>query len=195
MLKPQHLFAALLFFLFIYLFGYHSLVKYLRKDTIIIDTVEKKSDIPAPAITVAPHWKEGIDPFIDPNHTCWWMEDVYNCLEETSTYPISDIIINLSAFNWTARFEPHRSVLFTLSSATRKLSTKVSEDLLVLVKPETFPPLFPGDDDVTPHPDFLPSFYLHDPRYFAFSANPRLVTKDETFSLYSSLKLKHYFCK
>ena len=180
MLKPQHLFAALLFFLFIYLFGYHSLVKYLRKDTIIIDTVEKKSDIPAPAITVAPHWKEDIDPFIDPNHTCWLREDVYNCLEETSTYPISDIIINLSAFNWTARFEPHRSVLFTLSSATRKLSTKVSEDLLVLVKPETFPPLFPGDDDVTPHPDFLPSFYLHDPRYFAFSANPRLVTCDET---------------
>ena len=173
MLKPQHLFAALLFFLFIYLFGYHSLVKYLRKDTIAIETVEKMLDIPAPAITVVPHWKNESDPFNEINNTCWWLEDVYDCLIETYTYPLNDIIVNSSSFNWTSRFEPHRSLLFTLNTASQTLSTstKVSEALLVLVKEETFPTMYEFPD-----PDNLPSFYLHDPRYFTYSTNPRLMT-------------------
>ena len=175
MLKPQHLFAALLFFLFIYLFGYHSLVKYLRKDTIAIETVEKMLDIPAPAITVVPHWKNESDPFNEINNTCWWLEDVYDCLIETYTYPLNDIIVNSSSFNWTSRFEPYRSLLFTLIPASQKLSTDVDEALMVLVKAETFPAYY-SDGYVYPDPEYLPSFYLHDSKYFTFSTNPRLMT-------------------
>ena len=179
MLKPQHIFGAVLFFLFIYLFGYHSFCKYLRKDTIIIETVEKMSEIPAPAITVVPQWKNSADPF---NETaCWLVEDVYGCLEETYTYPLNELIFHSSTFNSTARFEPLGALLFTLSSASRKLSSNVSDALMVLVKQETFPTMSSGGIDY-PDPDYLPSFVLHDSRYFIYSANPRLIW------------LKHDFC-
>ena len=137
------------------------------------------SDIPAPAITVVPQWKNTTDPFNET--TCLGVEDVYDCLEETYTYPINELIIDSSAFNSTARFEPYRSVLFTLSSASRKLSSKVSDALMVLVKQETFPTIS-SDGYEFPDPDYLPSFYLHDPRYFTYSANPRLMTNDVTHS-------------
>ena len=98
MLKLQHLFAVTLFFLFIYLFGYPSICKYLNRDTIVIQTVEKTSDIPAPAITVVPHWRDNLDLFLDPNNSCWF-EDVYDCIEEKYTYPLNEIIYNSTAFN------------------------------------------------------------------------------------------------
>ena len=177
MLKPQHLFAATLFFLFIYLFGYESFCKYLRRNTIVIETVEKISDIPAPAITVVPDWKYNLQaevplsPFEDPNNTCWF-EDVYDCLESKYTYPLNEIIVNTSAFNWTSRFEPLQSVLFTLNSASRTLSTKVSEALSVEVVYETWPKIIFNDQEY-PDSDYFPKFYLHDERYFAYTTNPR----------------------
>ena len=172
MLKPQHIFGAVLFLLFIYLFGYHSFCKYLRKNTIVIETVEKMSDIPAPAITVVPYWKNRSDPFNET--TCWGLEDIYGCLEETYSYPLNELI-DTSAFNWTSRFEPYRALLFTLIPASQKLSTDVDEALMVLVKAETFPAYY-SDGYVYPDPEYLPSFYLHDSKYFTFSTNPRLMT-------------------
>ena len=177
MLKPQQLFAATLFFLFIYLFGYGSFCKYLRRHTIVIETVEKISDIPAPAITVVPYWRNYTNPFAaDSNNTCWFEEDVYECLEATYTYSLNEILENTTAFNWTSRFEPHRSVLFTLNSASRTLSTKVSEALPVRVVFETWPLIRVTEDFWWPDPDILPSFYLHDERYFVYTANPRLLS-------------------
>ena len=59
MLKLQHIFGLILFFLFVYLFGYGSFCKYIRRNTIVIKTVKKTSDIPAPAITLVPKmWKD-----------------------------------------------------------------------------------------------------------------------------------------
>ena len=172
MLKPQHIFGAVLFLVFIYLFGYHSFCKYLRKNTIVIETVEKTSDIPVPAITVVPTWKNTTDPFNET--TCLGVEDFYGCLEETFSYPLSDLIYHSSAFNATERFEPMGSLLFTLNSASRKLSSKVSEALMVLVKQETFPTMSSGGIEYS-DPDYLPTFVLHDSRYFTYSANPRLM--------------------
>ena len=181
MLKPQHLFATTLFFLFIYLFGYDSFCKYLRGNTIVIETVEKTSDIPAPAITLVPYWKYDfqagfpIDPFLVPNNTCWY-EEVYECFEANYTYSLNELLVNTSAFNWTSRFEPLRSMLFTLNSAST-LSTKVSEALSVEVVFETWPLVNMTEDILWPDPDVLPSFYLHDERYFVYTKNPRLISQ------------------
>ena len=171
MLKFQHLFAVTLFCLFIYLFGYPSICKYLKRDTIVIQTVEKTLDIPAPAITVVPHWRDNFDPFLDPNNTCWF-EDVYDCIEETYTYPLNEIIKNSTAFNWTSRFELYRSLLFTLSSASRKLSSIVSEALIIV--PDLFHWSYTEDGIELQDTDSMPSYYLHDPRYFTYATNPWL---------------------
>ena len=174
MLKPQHLFAATLFFLFIYLFGYSSFSKYLRKDTIVIEKVKKTSNNPAPAITVVPYWKYKLDPFDDRNNSCWF-GDIYNCLEEKYTHPLKEILVNASAFNWTSRFEPFGSLLFTLTSGSPHLSSKVIEALMVLVKLDTWRTISLGGIDM-PDPEALPSFYLHDRRYFTYTTNPRFMS-------------------
>ena len=172
MLRPRHLFAATLFLLFIYLFGYHSICKYLTKNTIVIETVEKITDIPAPAITIVPFWKNNVDPYDDTNNTCWFEEDVYDCLQEKYTYPIDKIIHNSTHFNWTSRFEPLHSILYTLNSHSMKLSSKIEKALVIMIINDTWPP-FGGTP--YPDPDFLPSYCLHDPKYFTFSANPKYV--------------------
>ena len=184
MLEPQHFFGVILFFLFIYLFGYGSFCKFLRGDTIVIETIEKTSDIPAPAITVVPFWKdnlnlsvtENVTPFDDPNNTCWFLEDVYSCLVEKYTYPLDDIIENATDFNSTSRFEPSQSLLFTLNPGSRLLTSKVLESLLVLVKWDTWRSVSIGGITM-PDPDVLPSFYLHDPRYFTYTTNPRFMNE------------------
>ena len=181
MLRPQHLFAATLFFLFIYLFGYGSFCKFLRGDTIVIETVEKTSDIPTPAITVVPFWRDNLNssvteivtPFDDPNNTCWYLEDVYGCLVEKYTYPLDDIIEDATYFNSTSRFEPSRSLLFTLNSGSWQLSSKVFESLILSVKLDTWRSVYNISGITLPDPDLLPSFYLHDPRYFTYTTNPR----------------------
>ena len=173
-----------MFFLFIYLFGYGSFCKFLRGDTIVIETIEKTSDIPAPAVTVVPFWSdnlnlsvtENVTPFDDPNNTCWFLEDVYGCLVEKYTYPLDDIIENATDFNSTSRFEPSQSLLFTLNPGSRQLSSKVLESLLVLVKWDTWRSVSIGGITM-PDPDVLPSFYLHDPRYFTYTTNPRFMNE------------------
>ena len=117
---------------------------------------------------------ETSDPLIDPNNTCWFVEDVYGCLVEKYTYQINDIVENISAFNSTSRFEPSQSLLFTLTSGSPHLSSKVIEALLVLVKLDTWRTVSYGGME-WPDSDVLPSFYLHDPRYFAFTTNPRFM--------------------
>ena len=158
MLKFQHLFAVQWFYFF-------CLSIFLD-----IQTVEKTSDIPAPAITVVPHWRDNLDPFLDPNNTCWF-EDVYDCIEEKYTYPLNEIIHNSTAFNWTSRFELYRSLHFTLSSASRKLSSKVSEALIIALLPH-YLWSFTTDGIAFGDVDLIPSFYLHDPRYFSYTIKP-----------------------
>ena len=176
MLKPKNIFGIILFFLFIYLFGYGSFCKYIRRNTIVIKTVKKTSDIPAPAVTLVPNYWKGSNetsPFSFDINPCGLAENFYDCVVENFTFPINDIVVDSTSFNWTSRFEPSQSMLFTLNPSKIKLSSK--EALFIQQKKEPWP-IFatyqPGDVKVN-DPDFLPNVYLHDPKYFVFSTNPR----------------------
>ena len=169
MLKPKHFFAVILFFLFMYVFGYHSFCKYLRRSTIVIRTTESSQDIPAPAITVVPEWKDFENPFEDPYSPCWLDDNVYECLEENYTVAINDMIVNSTDYKWTKRFEPLHSLLFTLDPSSLKLSTNVSEAIFIEIKNDTWP-LIPFGDMMG---STIPWIKLHDPKYFTYTTNPR----------------------
>ena len=171
MFKSRQIFGITLFCLFIYLFGYGSICKYLRRSTIVIKTIEKNSNIQAPAITIVPFWKGELDPFLHyPINPCVIAENLYDCLEENFTFQIDEIVVNSTSFNWTSRFEPLRSMIFTLNSSDIKLSSK--QALFIEENKEPFSKI-PAGDFVVPDPQYLPRLYLHDPKYFAFSTNPK----------------------
>ena len=185
MVRLQHIFGIILFFLFVYLFGYGSFCKYIRRNTIVIKKVKKTSDIPAPAITLVPKmWKDesGRSPFSFQINPCRLAENLYDCVVENFTFPISDIVVNSTSFNWTSRFEPSQSMLFTLNPSKIKLSSK--DALFIQEKKEPWPILTTFYDGLEVNdPDALPNVYLHDPKYFVFSTNPRLSRK--LINLYS----------
>ena len=166
MFNSRRIFGIILFCLFIYLFGFSAICKYLRRSTIVIQTIEKTSDIQAPAITIVPFWK-GEGPVIYP---CEMADHLYDCLEENFTLPIEEIVVDSTSFNWTSRFEPSQSMLFTLNPSDIKLSSK--EALFIEECEESFPKL-PAGDLFIPDPQYLPRLYLHDPKYFVFSTNPK----------------------
>ena len=51
-----------------------------------------------------------MNPFGDTNNTCWFEEDVYECLEAKYTYSLNEILENTTAFNWTLALYPQKSV-------------------------------------------------------------------------------------
>ena len=165
------MFGIILFCLFIYLFGYGSLCKYLQRNTIVIKTIEKNSKIQAPAITIVPIWKGIGSPLDDyPINPCELADNLYDCLKENYTFSINEIVVNSTSFNWTSRFEPSKSMLFTLQPSKIKLSSK--EALFIEEKKEPWP-ILNNSGFVINDPHMLPSLYLHDPNYFVFSTNPK----------------------
>ena len=148
-------------------FGLPSVLKYMKKKTVMVKSTKDPEFVPSPAVTIIPPWKvdfkSGVynDPTINCTNIHNTSEDVCNCILDL-TYNVSEVILNEShPGTWTTELnDPHTGVYYSRKDFFN-MSTSRKESYDIIINESICTSII----------------FLHDSVFFAISSNPVKIPK------------------
>ena len=150
-----------------WLFGRPAIQKYLSGKTYISSSVKHSDSIPLPGIAIIPQWHLHTDP-ISTGLCPYELGQYFWTCVENFTYPIETVTPDLNV-SWFKTFQPYSGIIFT-QNFSAQLSTNTENSYKINILGYINIPGYPNSS-------FHPEVWLHDPKYFMISSNPKTFPK------------------